>query len=46
MRYWILNEPVKMKNFNKFEKQNEIVNDIRVKQTKYLSLLLDGKKIK
>jgi hypothetical protein len=43
---WVLNKPVKMKNFNKFEKQNEIVSDIKVKQVKFLSLLLDGKKVK
>lgn len=46
VREWFLNQPVEMKNFNKFEKLVKIKNDLKEVESKYLSLLLDGKKVK
>lgn len=46
MSEWYLNKPVEFKNFNKFEKLNKIKADLKKKQDKFLSLLLDGKRVK
>lgn len=45
MGEWYLVKPVKMDKFNKFEKLDKIKTDLKKKQSKYLSLLLDGKKV-
>lgn len=46
MSEWYLNNPIDFKDFNKFEKIDKIKADSKKKQIKYLSLLLDGKKVK
>lgn len=46
MSEWYLNKPIEFKDFNKFEKLDKIKADLKKKQIKYLSLLLDGKKVK
>lgn len=46
MNEWYLNKPIEFKDFNKFEKLDKIKADLKKKQIKYLSLLLDGKKVK
>lgn len=46
MRKWCLNDPIVFKNFNKFEKINKIKTDLKKKQDNFLSLLLDGKRVK
>lgn len=46
MSKWYLNNPIKLDNYNKFEKLDKIKADLKKKQTKFLSLLLDGKRVK
>lgn len=46
MSEWYLNKPIEFKGFNKFEKLDKIKADLKKKQFIYLSLLLDGKKVK
>lgn len=46
MNKWYLNKPIKFDNYNKFEKLDKIKADFKKKQNKFLSLLLDGKRVK
>lgn len=46
MSEWYLNKPIEFKDFNKFEKLDKIKADLKKKQINFLSLLLDGKKVK